>query len=264
MSHRSDDDRPSNPSPPSPAPASPIATRSGPSIYVACLASYNAGHLHGAWIEVEPDEVLTCARCDEEARSLRRLPAGERPAESQRLQPVCLAHARPELLARHRDSPAALEGVRALRANIEMEVLSTSPVPEAEEWAIHDIDNWHGLSVGEHEALSDVVAKALLVIEHGALGVALARHLGADHDPDLLHQVWTWMDEQYDGAFDSPQDWAGTWLDETGVLNEVPVALRPYVDFEAYARDAELSGDIVMLRLEGDEADGRVHVFRNA
>jgi antirestriction protein len=31
------------------------ATITGPSIYVACLAAYNSGYLHGAWIEANQD-----------------------------------------------------------------------------------------------------------------------------------------------------------------------------------------------------------------
>jgi len=254
MSKRNDRPAPPStlPSPPSQAPSPPPGA---PRIYVACLASYNAGHLHGAWMEVEPDEMtITCHACEAEATGLC-----DRSHDKERgLVPACERHVSHELAG------ASLEGGRALRARIQMEVLSTSPVEGAESFAIHDTEGWHGLHVGEYDAPDDVVAKARLVVEHGALGVAVAKHLGADHDPDLLHQVWAWMEEQYEGAFDSPQDWAGTWLEETGQLDEVPKALRPYVDFERLARDAELGGDVVMLVLEGESADGRVHVFRNA
>ncbi|WP_416667935.1 antirestriction protein ArdA [Egbenema bharatensis] len=32
-----------------------MSKQSHPQIYVACLAAYNAGHLHGTWIEFTPD-----------------------------------------------------------------------------------------------------------------------------------------------------------------------------------------------------------------
>jgi hypothetical protein len=38
----------------------------------------------------------------------------------------------------------------------------------------------------------------------------------------------------------------------------VPESLRYYIDFKAWARDADLSGDIYSLRVDGEE-----HVFWN-
>ena len=55
-------------------------------IYIACLAAYNSGYLHGKWIDVSSDE--------EEMKT-----------EAQK-------------------------------------VIKTSPVPDAEEWAIHDYDDF--------------------------------------------------------------------------------------------------------------------------
>lgn len=48
--------------PPAATPADAPAP-DAPRIYVACLSAYNAGHLHGAWIETsDPHEVWTRAR----------------------------------------------------------------------------------------------------------------------------------------------------------------------------------------------------------
>jgi len=53
-------------SPETPAPlgtATGPDLRDGPRIYVACLAAYNNGRLHGAWIDAtEPDEVMEKVR----------------------------------------------------------------------------------------------------------------------------------------------------------------------------------------------------------
>lgn len=54
------------------------------------------------------------------------------------------------------------------------------------------------------------------------------------------------------GKADSESDWAATWLEETGGLEGVPKHLEHYIDFEAYARDARLSGDVVFVRHDGD------------
>jgi len=58
--------------------------------------------------------------------------------------------------------------------------------------------------------------------------------------------------ENFQGKYDSETDWAENFLDDTGALNEVPENLRNYIDFEAYARDARLGGDITFVRHEGD------------
>lgn len=58
--------------------------------------------------------------------------------------------------------------------------------------------------------------------------------------------------ENFCGKFDSEEDWAADYLEDTGGLENVPEHLRNYIDFEAYARDARLGGDIVFVRHDGD------------
>ncbi len=58
-----------------------------------------------------------------------------------------------------------------------------------------------------------------------------------DEAPDLFN-------DQYAGTFDSLAAWAENLADETGMLESVPESLRNYFDFEAWARDAELNGDV--------------------
>jgi antirestriction protein len=71
-------------------------TDTTPCIYVADLAAYNAGYLHGVWIE--------CCPADADAWQ------------------------------------QAID-----------EMLAASPVGEdAEEWAIHDTENWHGIDPGNY------------------------------------------------------------------------------------------------------------------
>lgn len=51
--------------------------------------------------------------------------------------------------------------------------------------------------------------------------------------------------DKYRGEYDSWRDFAEELLEETGELNEIPERLRGYFDYEAYARDLRLSGDVV-------------------
>ncbi len=64
--------------------------------------------------------------------------------------------------------------------------------------------------------------------------------------------------ENYSGQYDSESDWAANWLEETGGLEGVPEHLKNYIDFEAYARDARLGGDVNFVR-----HGGNVWVFHN-
>jgi antirestriction protein len=57
--------------------------------------------------------------------------------------------------------------------------------------------------------------------------------------------------ESFLGKFDSAEDWAAQFLDDTGMLSEVPESLRNYIDFEAYARDAGYNG-MSFIRHDGD------------
>jgi antirestriction protein len=51
--------------------------------------------------------------------------------------------------------------------------------------------------------------------------------------------------------------WAEQLMDDTGQLNALPANIRGYFDFEAFARDAELGGDILAINTN----DGLTHVF---
>jgi antirestriction protein ArdA len=101
-----------------------------PRIYVASLADYVGGHLHGVWLEVTGD-------ADELEERVKRM-------------------------------------------------LSASPLPGAEEWAIHDYEGFGPIYLHEHEPLERVAKLARGIAEHGpafAHWVALVASLGAAADP---------------------------------------------------------------------------------
>lgn len=58
--------------------------------------------------------------------------------------------------------------------------------------------------------------------------------------------------DNFAGKANSESDWAAEFLDDTGQLSEVPENLRNYIDFEAYARDARIGGNIVFARHDGE------------
>jgi len=166
-----------------------------PRIYVACLAAYNCGRLHGEWI--------SCEGLDAE------------------------------------DLTAEVEAM-----------LAKSPVPFAEEHAIHDHEGLEGFDVGEYTALSDVADIVALIEEHGDVARAAASLVVND-----LDQVRELCTEKYLGAWDSVEEYAEELLD--GQL-DLPDGLRCYFAYDRFATDLELSGDISTV-----EDDGVIHIFDN-
>jgi antirestriction protein len=172
--------------------------RATPRIYVADLASYNAGRLRGEWIELDRDTTVEDLQASIHAL-LERCSSG--------------GHV-------------------------------------AEEYAIHDHENFCGYELDEYEHPETVVKVAAFVAEHGQLGARLLNH---SYDIDEARHV---LEEQYAGTGDSLADWASEFLEESGQLEEVPERWRPYLDLEQYAHDLELGGDIFTI-----DIDGGVHVF---
>lgn len=52
-------------------------------------------------------------------------------------------------------------------------------------------------------------------------------------------------------GYDTPAGWAAEFLEDTGLLDTIPEALRNYFDFEAYARDAGFNG-MTFARHDGE------------
>lgn len=166
---------------------------STPRIYVACLAAYNSGYLHGAWIDA-----------DQDADQIK-------------------------------DEIAAM--------------LARSPVEDAEEYAIHDYEGFEGVSISEYAGIDSVARMAAFIAEHGALGAGLLEQFSGDMD-----QAESTLEDCYHGQSASLADYIEELTTESVTI---PETLRYYVDWQAMARDAELSGDLFTI----ETARGEVHVF---
>lgn len=64
-----------------------------------------------------------------------------------------------------------------------------------------------------------------------------------DHSADLEVAL-----EAFDGEHESEVDWAADFWDQTGMLNQVPEFAQSYIDYEAFARDARLGGDMTFVQ----------------
>lgn len=163
-----------------------------PRIYVACLAAYNNGYLHGAWIDASDD----------------------------------------------------LDAIQAQVAKM----LASSPIPDAEEYAIHDYEDFGDFSLSEYAGIERAHDIALFLADTGKLGAMLLAHFCGDLD-DAQNAL-----EEYAGCYESIADFAQALTEETTVI---PEPLRVYIDYEAMARDMELNGDIIAL----EEDFHRVHIL---
>ena len=136
-------------------------------------------------------------------------------------------------------------------------MLATSPMPSAEEWAIHDYEGFGPLRLGEYESLLTVTALAKGINRHGD---AFA-HWAALHG-DLADAPLEEFEEVYLGHWDSLSALAEELWDDMGYQQAIdaalPESLQSYVKFdaEAYGRDLELSGDVIT-----SEGDGGIYVF---
>ncbi len=137
------------------------------------------------------------------------------------------------------------------------DMLARSPTPGAEEYAIHDYENFGPLRLDEYESIETVALLARGIAEHG---VAYAHWAAVveDSSPEALGR----FEDAYRGHFDSLVDYAAQLFDDFGyndlIETIVPEHLRSYVriDIEAFARDLEASGSITT-----SEGDGGVYVF---
>lgn len=171
-----------------------------PRTYIACIASYNEGILHGDWIDLD-------GTCDIEEEITR--------------------------------------------------ILKSSPIAEAEEWAVHDHEECGHLS--EYPGLD-----GLLSIESAYEETQLhdidweiyceyCSHLGNDPSADHIDS----FQNQYAGQADSLIDWCRDFLEGTGDLLKLPDNLQYYFDFSAFARDMEIN-DVFTI-----SDTGNTHVFWN-
>jgi antirestriction protein len=142
----------------------------------------------------------------------------------------------------------------AIRQEID-DMLSGSPEANAEEWAIHDYEGFGTLKLDETEDIEKIAELAELIEKYRGLVTHVISHFGG---LDYLDDAKRVMEEDYCGEWNSLATWAEDLLDSTGQIAEVPEGLRNYIDFEKYAQDLELSGDVFTI-----EADGMIHVFWN-
>lgn len=174
-----------------------------PKIYVACLAAYNNGVLHGTWIDAA------------------------------------------------QDADAIHEEIEA--------ILASSPIPGAEEFAIHDFEDFGDYHVNEYDSVALVSSIGQALAEHGeAMSAWLANAM--PQNVDQAQQRIDEFEDAYLGEWDSIEAYADDYLEEMGAhdaLAQFGPSVR--IDVAAFARDLELGGDVFTARSSG----WQVFIFRN-
>ena len=173
----------------------------GPRIYVACLAAYNNGQLHGVWID-------------------------------------------------------ATDELDDIWAQINA-MLDSSPVPGAEEHAIHDYDGFFDLHLGQYESIEHLHRLAVGIAEHGRAFAVWASLLDRAEWDDSLDS----FEDHFEGVYDSYEQFGEQVLELHGLDAElpqldVPETIRDYikVDTEALGRDWAMG-------MQCSWSEGHLYVF---
>ncbi len=140
-------------------------------------------------------------------------------------------------------------------------ILKSSPC-QGDEYDIQDFEGFGDLlKGGMYPSLKEAWAihETLIEVEKEGIDEDLflefVSHLCEEVDTSIIEK----FQDRYQGCFDSLEDYGENIANECGYLSEVPKTLRYYIDFERYAKDMELSGDIFTIETGYRE----VHVFSN-
>jgi antirestriction protein len=135
------------------------------------------------------------------------------------------------------------------------QMLAESEELIAEEWAIHDYENFGDLELSEYADIDQVAEAAYQIVEHGPVFARLLRYVGGT---SCIDEALRYMQEGYCGEYDSLTDYAEEFISEcyADSLKGLPEFIRYHIDYEGIARDMELGGDVFTL-----DCEGKVHVF---
>lgn len=179
-------------------------------IYVACLASYNAGVLHGRWIEVDDVDSME----EQIAEMLRESPYPNSTIDC----PECAGGAAKD--------PAGCGTCKGV-----------TYVPTAEEYAVHDYDGLPANHFGEHPSMAELVEYVELVEKHGDAFEAFFDEF--DYQGSDLESEFQ---DRYRGSYESEGHLVDEYISE---FLDVPERLENYIDEEKVLRDLQWDLSII-------------------
>lgn len=216
-------------------------------IYVADLGAYNAGFLHGTWIDASED-----LHAMQEAINAM---LAESPEPNVTRAKYHCAHCERTYYATQGFSSPLPDSYECDECGADLP-MQGQPFPSAEEWAIHDHEGLGDL--GEYAGLHEVARRVQVAELADDRGIPVAvllefasERMAGNWDSDDLESE---IDDSYRGAWESWADMIEELEEETGGLAEVPERFQYYIDFEKMGRDAEISGDFTAYR-DGQSGD---------
>jgi antirestriction protein len=198
-------------------------TTDTPRIYVSCLAAYSNGTLHGAWIDADQnaDEIRA-----EVAEILKTSP-------------------NPNVILQDLVCDCGHEWTEQISSpnysNVcpECDGKGNDDKPDyksAEEWAIHDTDNFHGIKVEEWESFEKVAELAEILAEHGEAFAAFWNNSGSGEDVKKED-----FEDAYRGRFVTFKEFAEELSDDMG--DETKAHYFDYGGIDGFVNDLEHGGD---------------------
>lgn len=148
-------------------------------------------------------------------------------------------------------TPAEFEDAEALSAAIAAQL--TDPRGE---WALHDTE---GVHVDEHESPDAIMAIARACEDWGCDKVQAFLSYGFDRRPVEGTNLTEDIAEHDGGEYEDKDSWAREYIESAYDLDKMLGQLASYFDYEAFARDAELGGDVTFIEL----GYGRVWAVNN-
>ncbi len=128
-------------------------------------------------------------------------------------------------------------------------LLDKSPIPGAEEIAVHDFEDFGSLRINEYDSITMIHKQAQFIIAHGALGAELLAHYAGS-----LEEAEEALDNYYVGEHDSELEYAIHFFEEC-YLHNIPKNVQSYIDYEKFCRDVFVQ-DFFSL-----DVNGSCHVF---
>jgi antirestriction protein len=231
-------------------------------IYVACLAAYNNGILHGTWIDTYlmdeddlmkevrekvlitspcPNVTVACPDCDGENTEEQQL---ENAAETVGFD-IHMARDKSWIVEKGIGSmnyvgPTRIDALRAFGKGEDVQLdlcercKGTGKVPSSEEWAIHDHEGYPRGLISEYMPLSEIAKIEELLEEVGDDNVeAFMAWVNECQGSSIKDADADKFREAYRGQYDSERNFAEEWAVETGTISE-DSPMFSYIDWDHY------------------------------
>lgn len=214
-----------------------MANQTSPRIYVACLASYNSGRLHGAWIDCEDKE------------------ASELWAE---INAMLATSPYPNVQRRKCECGYYQTDARPFRENMDDCPECAEPLPEdwfpsAEEYAVHDHEGFRGLIKSEYPDIDEVAAMAAGLSGGDAFGflwLVLDHGMKPSEAVDEAENVQVYQSDKHDLAGEYAYELASDTIEDF----EAKSSQWPFtcIDWENAGRELVIGGDVAEFEADGE------------